>query len=621
LLVLAVACFLLVGPNAFARTPSDEDTASIIRERATIRSLDELTRADVLNKDIDRHVPIAVREGDARGLATVEGLVQDLVEAAPGIRCVIAGEAGAGKSIMLHRLAVAINASGGSVVAVVLPLAAYDWTSGKLVDWLSREVAGWTGRSEADVGRLIAEERLFFLLDGVDSVPNRSVLSGQALPESEWPLFDRMSGYNRLNSRSSVSVADPRAQLISRLAGLRGFVVTTRSNVLSEAEQCGLDRYRYAVLEELPSSAAVELLRARAPNLPAGALTPAFRETIRRPLYLRLAAEVCGEHLVLPGNLKTVSEIRAWLWDHHLDYRLAGAERQDLGWDPRVVRRWLAECAEAASDRRGLALRRWPLLYSGRARFALRLARSAASAVLAGVLALYFLVPWAAVLVGVVTMPLFLAAGEGAATLPLAPQRFTAGRFVGEAFRQWPYWVGFGMAGGIFGWVVTNHWAWIKDVHAAPATTIPTGVVAGLLLGLTVPTLYELSYIDEGALYGGRYRGHTILATVLSAIVIGGIAGLIVAFALNVAFHSATAFLLAIPVCVMLALLDTLGLPVAAVLLWAAERRGPVRVERFLSIASNLGLARAFGQFYFFEHSELQDFLASSHVTGYEIYR
>jgi hypothetical protein len=618
-LILAVASFVLVAPNALARAPSNEDTTSTIRMRAVERSLDELRKADVLNRDIDRHIPVTVLDANGARHTTVDALVQGLLEAAPTARCVITGGPGAGKSIMLHRLAVAINAREDPVVAVVLPLAAYDWTSERLVDWLSREVAGWAGRTEADVGRLIAEERLFLLLDGLDSVPNRSVLLGQALPESEWPLFDRMvSGADRLERHSSASAADPRAQLISRLAGLRGFVVTTRSHLLSEAEQRGLDHYKRAALEELPSAAAVELLRKRAPTMPNEALTLGFRETIRSPLYLRLAAEVCGEHLVFPEGSQTVAEMRAWLWDHHLDYRLAGAERQDLGWNPQVVRHWLEECAEATGGQHGLALRRWPLLYGGRARFGLRLARSTASSALVGVLALYFLAPWAAVVVGIVALPLFLAAGEGAATLPLAPQRFTIGRFVGEALHQWPYWGGFGVAGGIFGWVITKHWAWIKVVHAAPGTTISTGIAAGLLLGLTVPTLYELSYIDEGALYGGRYRGHTVMATVLSAIIIGGISGLIVAFALNVAFHSATAFLLATPICVMLALLDTLGLPVAAILLWAAERRGPVRIERFLSIAAHLGVARAFGQFYFLEHSELQDFLASGRVADDE---
>jgi hypothetical protein len=72
-----------------------------------------------------------------------------------------------------------------------------------------------------------------------------------------------------------------------------------------------------------------------------------------------------------------------------------------------------------------------------------------------------------------------------------------------------------------------------------------------------------------------------------------------------VAFPSA-AVLVAIPATVVLAVLDTLGLPFAAIGLWSLQGRGSLEVSAFLRFAEELHVARRFGQYHFLEHSELQ---------------
>jgi hypothetical protein len=171
--------------------------------------------------------------------------------------------------------------------------------------------------------------------------------------------------------------------------------------------------------------------------------------------------------------------------------------------------------------------------------------------------------------------------------------------------------VSFAALGALAGWLATRTWATAlrapSSLSAGAAVTV--GLVMGAVLGFVVPTLYELHYVDDTDLRQLRRR-RTLLPTMGSSAVIGVASGVIVALALSVAFRSAVVFA-AIPLCVLLAIVDTLGLPCAAVALWAAQRRGPMRIETFLSIAEEVGLARSYGQVYFLDHDEMKRYLAS----------
>jgi energy-coupling factor transporter ATP-binding protein EcfA2 len=559
----------------------------------------ELAAAEVYDRTIDELIPV---RGPNEPTSSVARFVEKVVSESSGRRWVVTGAAGSGKSTLLHRLAVAANSLPSSQrIAVVVPLATYDWARERLVDWIVAEIAQGTGIAEKAIKGLLTEERLLLLLDGLETVPTAEVLEGQGLPTSELPLFDR------LIRRRVGSPIDPRKRLISKLSRLSRFVVTVREEVVRETDEVGLGAYSHATLEAIPRRMASDALRAAAPNL---SFTSGLEEAIRTPLYLRLAIEVCGEHSNTPSGDFSREELRAWLWDRHLDIHLTSRDSRELGWEPKTFRRWLSTYATAAAHQEAMSFRRWPLLYGPKTRLALRGGRSAASALLAGALALLFGTPLLALLTLAVTFPIFFAAGEGAATRPMAPQRFTAKRFLREALRQWMYILAFTIGGAIFSLVIGNWGAILRNPPAASVTILAiTGAGAGFLLGLTVPALYELSYLDEASLQAQRFRGGSMGGSVLSAAMIGITAGLIVALALEVAFPTTLVFF-AIPICIGLALLDTLGLPAAAVALWALQRRGPLRVEAFLAEAKDLQLARRFGQFYFIEHSELQRFLA-----------
>ena len=566
----------VLGPVAQLDTV---DPGELLRMRSRERSLQELAAAEVFKDTIGELIPI---ERPRVPPSTVARFVTEFATGTSQPRLVVAGPAGSGKSTLLHRAALALNQATDGRIAVVVPLGAYDWAREKLVDWLATEVAQGTGVKERDVRTLLAQERLLLLLDGIETVPTRAILESQGLPVSELPFFDR------LMRRGGVRPIDPRVQLIARLAKLSAFLVAVRSDALEEPETLGLRAYPVAKLGAIPRATAMAELRTAAGSLPPDAAR-ALKDAVQSPLYLRLASEVCGEHGLLPPS-GSREQTEAWLWDRHLDIHLASREARELGWEASAFRRWLASYAAAVMGQDAMSFRRWPLLYGPRLRLALRAARSAASAALAGALALLFATPAFALVVTALTFPLFLLAGEGAATRPLAPQSFGAKRFLREVGRHWNYGFSFAFGGALIGWLIAN-WDGVLRVSAdaSQASTVLTGAVAGVLLGLIVPSLYELSYLDDAALYGQRYRAGTTRATLLSSVTIGVTAGLIVALALEVAFPTQLVFL-AIPICVGLALLDTLGLPSAAVLLWALQRRGPLRAEAFLAEATDLQL-------------------------------
>jgi hypothetical protein len=595
-----------LGP---AVTLSEGDAEDLVRKRSREHSLGQLGREDVLSKSIDELIPIVHGREGAPPL-TVAALVEEAAALVPGLHWVVEGGPGCGKSTLLHRISDVLNRREDLPAAVVVPLATYDWEQDRFGGWLAAEVAQITGVKQSAVERLIGEQRLFVLLDGIDDVPNDVTLTEQALPDSELPIIDRRRGGRQAEK------TNPRQKLISNLAKLPGFVLTARHGGLLEEERRHLSRYPGVRIEPIPPSGALEQLRARAPQLRGLVLSEAFAEVIRSPLYLRLAGGVCGEHGEIPDQQDGPAELEHWLWDRYLHYRLASREMQELGWEPAQFRRWLVHCAGALPlPQQALSLRRWPLLYPRAVRSALRLSRSALSGLLVALLALAFMKPYAAAVCGGICAGAFLFAGEGAATRPLAIQRFGARRFLHKAVAEGWYAVTFLVVGGALGLAIAEDPAEALSAPSgvSPAVAVGVGVLAGALL-IAVPTLYELFYLDEAALYAPSYRDGAIAATAAAATVIGLVAGTVAAIALAVAFPT-TSVLWAIPLAVVLGLLDTLGLPFAAVGLWTLQGRGPLDVGAFLTLADEIRVARRFGQNHFLEHSELQRFLAEEERT------
>jgi hypothetical protein len=213
---------------------------------------------------------------------------------------------------------------------------------------------------------------------------------------------------------------------------------------------------------------------------------------------------------------------------------------------------------------------------------------------------------------------LFFFAGEGTASRPMAARRFSVREFFSMAGKQWLFGVGFMAGGACLGWLITSGLP--HEFRASTTLSTPGAVALGAaaagLLGFIVPTLYELYYVHDATM-NRRIRLHTIRYTLASAVVIGVIGGIVVALALDIAFGKALV-LLAVPMGVVLGVLDILGLPSAAVALWAIHRRGPLRIGSFLRIVEELGLARVFGGYYVLEHPELRRYLASKSPPAHQ---
>jgi hypothetical protein len=582
------------------------DALNAIREAAERQSERELAASDVISTRIDAIIPVKSRDRTVSAVNVTE-LVAVVLQNIPDLRLVAVGYPGAGKSIFLHRVATEFNARSATMAAVVVPLAAYDWAGQTFTEWLAQEIAELANVDTGDVSGLLTQRRLFLLLDGIDAVPDSEILRRQGFPVGETPLLDR------IRPRSSLRQVDPRRQLIERLNRLPGFVITARPDKLSETELVGLKRFSTVELRAIEKKTAFDLVRSTAIDAQADEFSSSLRTATRTPLYLRLASQVCVRSGLPPRDVNTVEAVQRWLWDHYLEWKLSSHAAADLAWDAVRVRRWLVSYAAAATDQDAISFRRWALLYGPRVRLALRGAKALASAAILGAFASLFTTATVACAVTALTLVGFACAGEGAATKPLAPQRFGVIRFLVIARAQWPYAIVFTVSGAVFGALVANTWGSFIRLHSDLSLTagLVTGTLAGFLLGFSVPTLYELNYVRDTDLYRRRRRRGTVLPTILSSGVIGGSAGLIVALALFVAFRSDVAFA-AVPVCVALAMVDTLGLPCAAVALWAVQRKGPVRVEVLLSLAVEVGLARSYALFYFLEHSELQRFLMTT---------
>jgi hypothetical protein len=600
LAALAATLVALLATSGLECARSDADPLEAIRGRSLALSTRELQEARALQDSLDGMIPVEV-EG-TRDPLTARALADALASASRD-RWLVEGAAGAGKSVLLHRIACTMNEKPDGPVAVVVMLATYDSKKTHLREWLVPEIAQLLGADPADVERLLAGHLILPLFDGLETVPDAAALALQSFPLAETAFFNRISG-----TRSRTPL-DPRRRLLARLDDLGGFVIAARNGHVAPEERTHLDRLNRAGLLDIPALPAENQLRSKLGEL-AATIAPGVADAIRSPLYLRLAGDVYFEWRQPIGDQATAEQVEAWLWDKHVEARLAEWDTRELGWEPTRVRRWLCHCAAAAEHEQAMSFARWPLLYGPRARLALRAARAVASAALVGAFALLVFEPPLSAGIATVTLPFFMLAGEGAATRVMALQRFGPGRFALEAMRQWPFALAFLAAGTIFGFAASHHLELRLHTVTSNWLTILTGTIAGAMLGV-VPTLYELFYVDDATLYSGLTPRRAFWSTLGASLAIGVSAGVIVALALDVVFRTPIV-LLAVPICVVLALLDSLGVPAAAVMLWALQRRGPIRVAQFLAMAAEVHLVRPVGYYYFFEHGELQRYLAST---------
>lgn len=586
------------------RIPKATDAVSALRTCAIELSAYELsTSRDVLSSRLDSFIPLTIATGGASESSTFASFVATQAAATGSERWIVEGPPGAGKSTLLHRLALTINGLPDGKVAIVIPLATYDWTRAHFVDWLAQEVGRLAHIASADAKALIMRGSVLLLLDGLESVPTRELLSIQALPATEVPLFDRFV------RRRQTRRVDPQEQLASRLHDIDNFVLSVRTEGLTDRARDVLRTFPRVVMNPIPEATAVQELSDR---LPLGTeLAPPLIDTIRSPLYLRLACEVCGDYGVLPDPALAVPELKSWLWDEHLDARLQTSDSAHLNWEAPTVRAWLEQYAAASVGLTAVSFRRWPLLFSDRVRVALRSIRSIICGALLGALGLLVVTPPAALILAVVSAAVFYAAGEGAATRSMAPRPFGPARFFHEMVRQWPYAFAFAGIGAACGLLSSSGWTWaVRARGTLPlGVATATGMTAGVVLGSVVASLYELSYVDDVTAYRDSHRS-ALLGTIVSSVMVGSVAGLLASLVLYVEFPRLVVFL-AVPLCVLAMLADTLACPSAAVILWALRGRGPVRVKAFLTLLTGLQLARSQGEFYFLEHSELQRFLAA----------
>jgi hypothetical protein len=621
----AFGCFLFLAAFDW-HLPRDarvQDPLSLIRESSLASSAAAASRWHG-NLDISHLIPAADPTLSIE-VSTVEQVISALAAHPESIRRIITGPAGSGKSVLLHRIAVRVCTDPGrQIVAVVLPLATYTWVNSTLREWVASTIAKSSGADTADVRRLLDSGQVLPLLDGLNEVPDRARLAGHLLPRSDLPVLDQILGRRR------DIMTDPRRELLLGLASLTCFVLVTRDGdpAVDGAGHVEPEVQRIRLLE-IPAGRAAEYVtdRRRIPSQWVGAQ---MVDVIRSPLYLQLAVTAYTRlGSPIPAQSST-EQMKAYLWQSHVDHSLAGRQETLPGWNGQRFRFWLNAYALATWRRRleAMSVQRWPLLFGPGTRTIIRLLKALVSACLLALLATPILSASSYVVVVAILTLLFTPAGEGAATRQMTPRRFSAAEFLYQAFRQWGYVLVF-TAGGIGlslilvtlpagsspGVLALRHHVMIDMGRWA---TLLAGAGFGAVLGLVVPALYELFYVRDGM---APRAGGAIRSTASACLIIGVVAGTIAFLALDmlVGPKYATA---ALPVCVTLVLVDSLGSPFVAAVLWALRRRGPVRVWRFLELAKEVGIVYEFGGFFLLDHTELHRFLATGpqvdndHVTA-----
>ena len=390
---------------------------------------------------------------------------------------------------------------------------------------------------------------------------------------------------------------DPQRQLLSRLSGLHGVVVSCRTGAVPKEALTDIRASMSVQLVELTAQRAWPALVARVPvlaKLEEGA--DGIRLAARRPLEMYLMCEaMSGKAADAPLAEDDLRLTR--LWESHIRFRLAGIT-DSRSWSLEQVLHWLSY--QAGSEAAGvLAVNRWPLLLPPAGRRRLLWLRNVGSVTSVCALALLLVSPAPAVLLAAASYPLFLSMSEGVVPRPLALRRVTPTDMIVVARRQLRYLLVFAAGGSLFGAILDQRWAGFLPASSPATVTILVSAATGIGLGLLVPSLYDLFYLSDRQLRRPSPVGNSMRQTAMAALFIGVATGVLLAAALLLVYRSNSA-LLAVPLCLTLALLDTLALPAAAVLILAVQRRGPFNVTAYLDFLAEVDVLRRYGSIYVF---------------------
>jgi NACHT domain len=612
-LVFAGAILALINeglPRESEPLTENEHAVQIIRQASQNKSVEQLTSNQAVAQNIDAIIPTEFRYPDQvrQFYGTFQSSTARVIDNPLRTNWIVQGPAGSGKSVLLHRIASTICHTNGNVVAIVVPLATYDWTARNIIEWAANAISESTDVSADCVKQLLASNRLLVLLDGLDEVPDSRSLRDHILPEKELPLLDRL-----LMRRSAV--LDPRRRLLNQIHNIPNFILTSRDwsspPTGNNKNEAGL-----VIVKDIPPQSTSDFL-ARLPS--SWSINNHIVNVVASPLYLQLVLIACDNVDRPPPEANCDEEgIKFHLWNIYLDRALPIEEGTLAGWDMRRLRRWFKSYSIAIKDRKinAISFQWWPLLFSPPVRVAMRFAKALLSV---GILCLWILPhlvvgSWSSTAVAIILLAaLYTIAGEGPATRPMTLRGFSFPEFVVIAKRQWVYVVSF-CAAGIFltlllsgnlpaPFIITTI-VYSKAVEPDFWEMATIGGATGIAVGSIVPTLYEIFYVANS--HGNHLKNpiDLVRSTALAAATIGLWSSLAAVPALWILFGQTVA-LIAIPLFALLIVIDTLGSPWAAALMWALKRKGPLRVNRFLELARQRGLVRMVGPYYLLEHSEL----------------
>lgn len=287
---------------------------------------------------------------------TVERIAH-VYDSVPSGRMMVLGKAGAGKTVLVLRLALDLLSSWArtSRVPVILNIGSWNPTTTTLQDWIETQlVHNYTGmqgtrRTRPSIAAaLITSDRILPILDGLDEIAaSHRSQALKMLSESNLPMVvtSRVDEYaaavrelNVLSRAAAIELCDISAD------DLRGYLPRTRRN---QPEQAGSTWEQ--VLDRMEGE----------PDTPASRNLATVLST---PLMVALARDIYGEGTdrdpaaLLNPRLFDSAEA---LEDHLLDAfipalylrpaRVAGRRKQ---WDPTLAQHWCANLARHMNDDR-----------------------------------------------------------------------------------------------------------------------------------------------------------------------------------------------------------------------------------------------------------------------------